>query len=45
MVIFASEVWNEDWIGRVLWLFAQEPAANALKRRRLTGLEIIKATG
>jgi len=44
MVIFASEVWNEDWIGRVLWLFAQEPAANALKRRRLTGLEIIEAS-
>ena len=43
MVVFASEVWNEDWVGRVLWLFAQEPAANALKRRRLTGLEVVKA--
>ena len=45
MVVFASEVWNENRRGRVLWLFAQEPAANALKRMRLTGLEIIKATG
>jgi len=43
MVVFASEVWNEDWVGRILWLFAQEPAASALKRRRLTGLEIVKA--
>jgi len=44
MVVFASEVWNEDWVGRVLWLFAQEPVARALKLKRLTGLEIIKAT-
>ena len=40
MVVFASEVWNEDPIGRVLWLFAQEPVAKALKKRRLSGLEI-----
>src|SRR5262249_43106502 len=43
MVVFASEVWNENLRGRVLWLLAQEPVANALKRRRLTGLEIVKA--
>jgi len=45
MVVFASEIWNEDGRGRVLWLFAQEPVAKALKLKRLTGLEIIKATG
>jgi hypothetical protein len=43
MMVFASEIWNEDWVGRVLWLFAQEPVAKALRLRRLTGLEIIKA--
>jgi len=44
MAVFASEFWNEDGRGRVLWLFAQEPVAKALKLKRLTGLEIIKAT-
>jgi hypothetical protein len=45
MVVFASEIWNEDRLGRVLWLFAQEPVAKALKLKRLTGMEVIKATG
>ena len=45
MVVFASEIWNENRRGRVLWLFAQEPVAKALKLKRLTGLEVIKATG
>jgi hypothetical protein len=40
MVVFASEVWNEDLIGRVLWLFAQEPVINALAGKGLSGLEI-----
>jgi len=44
MVVFAPEIWNESWRGRVLWLFAQEPVAKALKLKRLTGLDIMKAT-
>jgi hypothetical protein len=44
MVVFASEVWNENTRGRVLWLFAQEPVVKVLKKRRLSGLEIMSAT-
>jgi hypothetical protein len=43
LVVFASEVWNEDTRGRVLWLFAQEPVAKLLKKARLSGMEIIVA--
>jgi len=43
MVVFASEIWNEDMRGRVLWLFAQRPVIEALNKRRLSGLEIINA--
>jgi hypothetical protein len=43
MIVFASEVWNESRRGRVLWLFAQEPVGSLLKRKRLSGLEIMSA--
>ena len=43
MVVFASEVWNENIRGRVLWLFAQRPVVDSLRKRRLSGLEIVSA--
>ena len=44
IVVFTSEVWNEDTRGRVLWLFAQEPVVRVLKKRLLSGLELLNAT-